>query len=420
MRVHPIIAALRRHKSGVVLIGLQIAFTLAIVCNVLFIVALRIERIERPTGLDESDLFLVAQSFVGAKAGRDPASLEKLDAMQLSDLAALRALPDVQSATPVNSLPLLRINEMVAISTKPAQLHATTIANTFYGDASMLPTLGLRLVAGRHFTAADVLHGGAHAKLAPPQVIVTQALAHKLFPHGDAVGQPLYLDNNATPSLIIGVVAHMLTANPDYGDAIAYDAVLVPARIDDISTMYAIRARPGRMREAMHEAREALFRVDPLRVIQNSGRYVPDGIHSYEQIRQMGYAVDMFMMQVLATMSAVLLAVTGVGMGGLTSFWVVQRYKQIGIRRALGATGRDILHYFQLENLLIAGSACVIGGILALGINLVLMKSFAMDRMPVGYVLAGIAIVLALGQIAVFMPARRASRVPPMTATRSV
>ncbi|HET7333141.1 ABC transporter permease, partial [Dyella sp.] len=74
---------------------------------------------------------------------------------------------------------------------------------------------------------------------------------------------------------------------------------------------------------------------------------------------------------------------------------------------------------FQLENLLIAGGGCVVGVMLAVGINLALLKMFQMDRMPAWYVAAGVAVILALGQAAVFAPARRASNVPPVVATRS-
>jgi putative ABC transport system permease protein len=62
----------------------------------------------------------------------------------------------------------------------------------------------------------------------------------------------------------------------------------------------------------------------------------------------------------------------------------------------------------------------VIGIALAVGLNKVLMLSFEMDRMPLVYVLSGLAIVMLLGQAAVFVPARRASNVPPVVATRTV
>lgn len=420
MTMHPIVAALAKHKAGVFLIGLQIALTLAIVCNILFIVGQKVERIHRPTGLVESDLFMITQNYVGAPSGTSTAAVEKLDSMQLTDLAALRDLPDVQSATPVNTLPLLRNVDMTHVALQPAAAHPVTRANLFTGDQDLLPTFGLKLVAGRNFTRADVHRRAVGQKVEPPAVMVSRALADKLFPHGDAVGQPIYLNHNAAPSTIVGVVARILTANADGDDATAYDAVLVPVRTDDAATMYAVRARPGRIRDAMREARDALFKVDPMRVIPTGGRYEPEGLRTFAQIRAWGYALDGLMVRILTLICVILLVITGVGMAGLTSFWVNQRTRQIGIRRALGATRANILHYFQIENLLIAGGGCVVGVVLAVGINLALLKMFQMDRMPVWYAAAGILAVLLLGQLAVFMPARRAADVPPVVATRSV
>ena len=89
MTLHPMLAALRKHKAGVVLIALQIAVTLAIVCNATFIISQRVERVNRLTGLNESDLFLIQQRWANAPNGTDPASVEKLDAMQRDDLAVL-------------------------------------------------------------------------------------------------------------------------------------------------------------------------------------------------------------------------------------------------------------------------------------------------------------------------------------------
>jgi putative ABC transport system permease protein len=265
-----------------------------------------------------------------------------------------------------------------------------------------------------------VRHGANDDAVAPPAVIVTRALAERLFPHDDGLGQSIYFNGSSAPSTIVGVVARMLTSNPDGVRSIAWNAVLVPARIDGAATMYAVRAKPGRMHAAMAAARDALFRTDPMRVVQQGGRYDMQGIHTFAQVRTWGYVADHFIVQVMTAICVILLAVTGVGMTGLTSFWVNQRHKQIGIRRALGATRSDILRYFQMENLLIAGGGCVVGIVFAIAINLMLLRMFQMDRMPVSYVIVGVVVILALGQLAVFAPARRASKVPPVVATRSV
>src|SRR5690606_9531704 len=105
MKLHPILAALRKHKAGTALIALQIALTLAIVCNAIFIIGQRIERVNRPTGIDESNLVVVSQQFVGAPTGTDPDSIGKLDSLMQQDLATLRQIPGVTAVTPTNSMP---------------------------------------------------------------------------------------------------------------------------------------------------------------------------------------------------------------------------------------------------------------------------------------------------------------------------
>jgi putative ABC transport system permease protein len=116
----------------------------------------------------------------------------------------------------------------------------------------------------------------------------------------------------------------------------------------------------------------------------------------------------------------VLLAITAAGIVGLTSFWVGQRRKQIGVRRALGAKRSDILSYFMTENLLIGIAGVVVGALLAIGMNLWLVTQFEMARLSLTYVAAGVIVLLLLGQGAVLAPAMRAARVPPVEATRSV
>jgi putative ABC transport system permease protein len=115
-----------------------------------------------------------------------------------------------------------------------------------------------------------------------------------------------------------------------------------------------------------------------------------------------------------------LLLVTALGIVGLTSFWVAQRRKQIGVRRALGATRGDILHYFQTENFLIVSFGIGLGMLLAFGINLLLMTQYELPRMPVLYLPVGALVLWGLGQLSVLAPALRAAAVPPVVATRSV
>ena len=179
------------------------------------------------------------------------------------------------------------------------------------------------------------------------------------------------------------------------------------------SPCYAVRTKPGQLDAAMRAVSPLLYKVNPMRVLDD------DSVRSFAEIRASAYRADVGMAVLMGVICLILIAVTAAGIVGLTSFWVGQRHRQIGVRRALGARKLDILRYFQLENLIIAGAGAVIGLLLAIGINLLMMRFFEMNRLPVIYVLVGIVMVLLLGQLAVFVPARRASNVSPVVATRA-
>jgi putative ABC transport system permease protein len=112
--------------------------------------------------------------------------------------------------------------------------------------------------------------------------------------------------------------------------------------------------------------------------------------------------------------------VTALGIVGLASFWVAQRNRSIGVRRALGATRGNILNYFQTENFLLTTMGIVLGMVLAYGINLFLIVHYELPRMPAMYLPIGALILWGIGQAAVLGPALRAAAVPPVVATRSV
>jgi len=123
---------------------------------------------------------------------------------------------------------------------------------------------------------------------------------------------------------------------------------------------------------------------------------------------------------IMDAVCAILLGATTLGIVGLTSYWVSQRQRIIGIRRTLGATRGGILRYFQTENLLIAASGCIIGVALGVAANLWMLQSIALGRLPVVYPLVGVMVMFILGQLAVLWPALRAAAVPPAVVARTV
>ncbi|NYE28911.1 putative ABC transport system permease protein [Rhodanobacter sp. K2T2] len=411
MKLHPIIAAMRRQYAGAILIALQIALTLAIVCNAMFIIAQRVSRIDRPTGLQEDGLYWVTQQWVLPAADDPTKKTAQLDAMQVEDMAALRRIPGVTSVASVNTLPLLNSSRDGGVALEPNQ--ASPLARTvyYYGDENMLSTLGAHLVEGREFTSGDVLHEAAQASHTPSVVIITKELAKSVFGESSALGKSIYLDGSGSPSRIVGIIDRLqVSTTHSWADTFTYHSTLVPVRLSDDSSTYAVRTTPQALDKAIRATASTLYGVSSARVIAE------DGIRSYAAIREDAYRADMGMAILMASICAILLAVTAAGIVGLTSFWVAQRGRQIGIRRALGARKIDIFQHFHLENLFISSVGAVVGIVVAFALNAWLIEHYEMRRIPIAFVLLASLLVVATGQFAVFVPARRASKITPMAA----
>ncbi|HEX7813591.1 ABC transporter permease [Dyella sp.] len=407
-QIKPILVALKRHKAGTVLIALQIALTLAIVCNALFIIEQRVNRLQRPTGVTESDLLAVQSRFVGATDADTPPLIR-------SDVLALRQVPGVADAYATNSFPLRGGGWSTGIKTDPDARKSITQTTQYFVDEHALATLGSKLVEGRNFNAGEVSVTDPKAMKTAPQILITKALGEKLFPKQSALGKVVYLGDDKSPATVIGVLDRLQVPwSGTWADNFQEYAVLQPYQLSGNFTVYLIRAKPGQLAAITKAVPETLFKVNHMRVITGKR-----GIRSFEKVRADAYRSDRGMAILMSVVCLVLLAITAAGIVGLTSFWVGQRRKQIGVRRALGATRGDILGYFMTENLLIGAVGVVIGAGLAIGMNLWLVSHFEMARLSLLYVLAGIVLLLILGQGAVLAPALRAARVSPVEATRS-
>jgi putative ABC transport system permease protein len=122
----------------------------------------------------------------------------------------------------------------------------------------------------------------------------------------------------------------------------------------------------------------------------------------------------------LKLIMVILTLVTALGIVGLASFSVNRRKKQIGIRRALGATQSAILRHFLVENFLITTMGVILGAGLAVGLNIVLVNKFSLTPIDWYLVPSGMAALWIVGQLAVYGPAQRAASIAPATATRTV
>ena len=201
MELHPILSAMRRNKVGAIVIVVQTAIALAILCNSLFLIQQRLRSSERPTGLQEQDIFTMANQWVG-----NPADLA---AKTQADLTALRALPEVVDAFASNSYPLSNGGWDDGLSYEAGDPHWVTSGALYFADEHGLSTLGLKLVAGRNFDPAEVAERNDLDGKPPAALIVSQALATKLFPNGDALGKSIYLGDYKQKAPIIGIVERL-------------------------------------------------------------------------------------------------------------------------------------------------------------------------------------------------------------------
>ena len=402
--IGPIFRTLLRNKLGALLIALQIALTLAVVTNAAFIIQKRAADVARPSGLDEPNTAIFDTTMF------DPG----VDQLQLyrDDLDALRNLPGVIAATPIQSVPISGSGWGEDYYTTPEMTSDQAFNfGMFMVDEQGLAALGVNLVAGRNFRSGEMTVRSHDNINLPAVTIVSQALADAMFPDGDALGKTVYDEPNGKhPLKIIGIYNRMQNAWP-HSSNVDRTALIPAIEAFGGDMMYLVRAEPGQ-RDSVMAAGEAYLSKNRSRIINH--------VRSYEELKHRTYSGDIAMIRLMTAVITVLAAVTGLGIVGLAWFSVTQRRKQIGTRRALGATRFDIVRYFMVENWLITTAGLALGFAGTIGLNWFLDTEFSTGRMPLWYLPAGMAALWILGQLAVLVPARRAANIPPALATRSV
>ena len=413
MEIRPILSTLMRHKTAAALIVVEIALTCAIICNALFLIGDRLRQVNEPSGIAENELVRVQMTGIGQD--------DDAPARTQTDLASLRAIPGVKDATIVNEVPFVNSSWNSGVNLTKDQQQPTLNATIYMAEDHFLRTFGARLIAGRDFNADEYLDYDAASKADPspalPGALITRKMAEKLFPGtpaGQAVGKVMYSWGD-DPIRIIGVLDHLVRPSMQGGPAAREYSMVFPIRTHyNVGGNYVLRTDPARRDEVLKAAVAALRANGTNRIV------LDDNTKTFTQLRAEFYQSARVMAWLLSAVIAALLVVTALGIVGLASFWVQQRTKQIGIRRALGATRGQVLRYFQTENFLLATLGIVLGMLGAFGINQVLMTHYELPRLPLLYLPVGALALWLLGQVAVFGPARRAASIPPALATRSV
>lgn len=404
--IRPISSALLRHKSSVIIIVAEIAICCAVLCNALFLVYERIERLSADSGIDERSLVRIE---IGMPRGQDNA-----DAQTKADIASLRGVPGVEAVTVVNQIPYVNSSWNSPIKLRPEQESASLSAVVYMADEAFLDVLAPKLAEGRPFQASEFVDwaviGEAGASAGFPAAIITSTMADRLFPGESAIGKRIFLLGEK-PASIVGVV-ESLRVPDDTGDGNGQNSVVVPARIPVDMGSYVLRVDPTRAESILDAAVTAIEN-------DGGGRVLLDA-STLPALRERYYAEDRSMASTLVLACTLVLIVTVLGIVGISSFWVEMRTRQIGVRRALGATRADVLAYFRVENFIVVSAGSIIGLLLAYGLNSALMQLYEMQRLPVIFLPLGVSILWILGQCSIIGPARRAAAIPPSIATRQL
>ncbi|MEP4892051.1 MAG: FtsX-like permease family protein [Aliiglaciecola sp.] len=402
--IGPIFRALMRNKVGAILIAIQIAVTMTIVVNSIFIILERAQRIERDSGIDEINSFYLTTTGFGD--GFDPKSTA------FNDLELIRNTPGVLDAIQINAIPVSGGGWSMSFQTEPGEEKETQGAAIYMVDEHATEALDLEVIAGENFLPIDVRWRQPGLRDWPDNVLITKVLAESLFPdipYQNVVGKTIYI-SQTEPMIVKGIVDKIQAPWVGWDDL--EHTVLTPEITGFESNRYYIRAQAGQRDRIMPIIEEALASSNKQRIIR--------GMRTVQETRERSYRGDTAMIKILSTTMVILTIVTGLGIVGLASFSVNRRKKQIGTRRALGASQGSIVRYFMIENFLISTVGVILGAVLTVALNMLLVEMFSLNALDWYFVPAGMIVLWMVGQIAVFGPAKKAAKIPPALATRTV
>ncbi len=410
MELGPIFRSLFYSKGRFWLVTLEIALTLAVVVNCATMILEKRREMMRPTGMDEANI-IVIKSEPFAPEFKDEKFLE---ASIQEDLRMLRRLPGVVAAARMHAIPLSGGGS--STGRKPVGSELDTIAAPiFLVGADVVKTLGVEIAAGRDFVEADFpVEGGEDAgddeEVTRRNVLVTRELLDKLYPDGDGLGKEIQGNDGTAVDTIVGVIARMQGPWPT--SPVAEDVLLYPDRPGTERRVYIVaRAEPSAMSDLYTGIEEKLIALNPGRLLK---------VETLEEIKGDTYDEHVALIKLIGGVVFLLFSVTALGIVGLTSFSVTQRVRQIGTRRALGATRLAVLRYFLVENWIITGIGLAIGMALSFGVNGVLVA--VADAPKLGWGLLGSSMVFfwLIGLAAALAPAMRSMKISPVIATRTV
>jgi predicted permease len=394
-----------RNRLRSLLVVSEVALALVLLVGAGLMLKSLVRLLEVDPGFDPKNLLTMQLAL---PAG-DYKEYERTAVFHRQLLERLNALPGVKGAATVGTLPIVGGNTTrFYVAGRPVpEPGGETEANLRDVSDNYFRVVGVPLLSGRYFEARD------DSKDAPGVVVVNQALAARMFPEGDAVGSRLVFTGDMTPPIeIVGVVGDERVNGLDaqVGPVVYYPYLQDPS--PGAGTNVVVRT-DGDPLAAAAAVRAECRAIEP--------GVTTFGVRSMEQIIAESPATFMrrYPALLIGVFAAVALLLASVGIYGVVSYTVSQQTQEIGIRMALGAGRLDILR-------LVVGRGMALA---ALGLAAGVLASLALTRLMAG-LLYGVtptdpatyaSITLLLGAVALaacVVPARRASRVDPMSALR--
>lgn len=402
----PILSSLTRHRTTAALLSITVAVTVALVSNALHLTGMRLTTLLKNPVQPETEVLTFMVRPMGQPGDLYATTTER-------DLLALRAIPGVKAATHVNQVPYGRSNWGMdgvrrGLNDNELGLHVSE----YLGGPQFLEALGLRMAEGRDFTPDEFRELATIVREKDIRIagaLVNREVAAKLFPGESPVGKTILVNRDNRVS-VLGVVDNLIPSNPKQRKPDEQFAIVLPATTDYSMGFYVLRIQPAQREAIVKQLEPVLMGVDTRRKLTNISTLAEAHSDYDSDDRQMAW--------LMAGVIAALLAVTGAGIVGLASFWVQQRHRMIGTRRALGATRGDIVRYFLTENFLLTTGGLALGMLGAYALSMVLMRHWALPALPWFYLPLGAVVMWLLGLAAVFAPAWRAANLPPVAALR--
>jgi putative ABC transport system permease protein len=330
---------------------------------------------------------------------------ERIQAFARGVLDRIQYLPGVKSASLINSAPfgMMFIQGDFDIEGQPKP---TLYAGTPKIDAGYFTTMGIPLLAGREFTARDTAD-------APKVAIVSERIVRECFPGGssEALGRRVRLDDRGEWLTVVGVVADIRQRGLDQG---VQPMIYAPFQQD----------RSGFLRFVSFVARTAT----PASVVEGIRaeirRAAPDlpivGTLTMDEAVAASVAQPRFRMLLLVLFAVAATLIATCGIYGLMAYAVTQRRREIGVRMALGAERRDVLRLVLTRALRIVVTGVIVGLAGAVGVTRVLQRFLfgVTPTDPIAFTIVTL-LLMAVGLMAAWLPARRATRIDPCAALRA-